>query len=247
MGCLNERLSPFLNNRWLVFVAAMWIQSCSGIGYLFGSISPTIKSSLNYNQRQVARLGVAKDLGDSVGFLAGSLSEICRSGLLFSLVQFRILLDMVGFGLSSRAAALFCRCGLWVSCFLLSKFSSKFSLLIHRLAIGSGPSTCFSGLMLFSLMWSGIIDNISVFIWFCDYDEFDQLSALYFVFSWIVRIMKFLERICSCIIIAINAGFCPAKKTLIFIVSERLRLLIQLLYGNSFDIKHCTFLLIWSF
>lgn len=76
MGCLNERLSPFLNNRWLVFVAAMWIQSCSGIGYLFGSISPTIKSSLNNNQRQVARLRVAKDLGDSVGFLAGSLSEI---------------------------------------------------------------------------------------------------------------------------------------------------------------------------
>ncbi|GKE43250.1 protein nuclear fusion defective 4, partial [Tanacetum coccineum] len=44
--------------------------------YLFGSISPVIKSSLNYNQKQVARLGVAKDLGDSVGFLAGSMSEI---------------------------------------------------------------------------------------------------------------------------------------------------------------------------
>ncbi|KAL0331849.1 UNVERIFIED_CONTAM: hypothetical protein Scaly_2086400 [Sesamum calycinum] len=76
MGCLSERFSSFFNNRWLVFVAAMWIQSCAGIGYLFGSISPTIKTSLNYNQRQVARLGVAKDLGDSVGFLAASFSEI---------------------------------------------------------------------------------------------------------------------------------------------------------------------------
>ncbi|KAL0381831.1 UNVERIFIED_CONTAM: hypothetical protein Sangu_0247400 [Sesamum angustifolium] len=91
MGCLNQRLSSFFNNRWLVFVAAMWIQSCAGIGYLFGSISPAIKTSLNYNQRQVARLGVAKDLGDSVGFLAGSLSEICRCGLLFLSVSFRIL------------------------------------------------------------------------------------------------------------------------------------------------------------
>lgn len=35
-----------------------------------------IKSSLNYNQKQIARLGVAKDLGDSVGFLAGSLCEV---------------------------------------------------------------------------------------------------------------------------------------------------------------------------
>lgn len=54
----------------------MWIQSCAGVGYVFGSISPAIKSSLNYNQQQVARLGVAKDLGDSVGFLAGTLCEI---------------------------------------------------------------------------------------------------------------------------------------------------------------------------
>ncbi|EFH58416.1 hypothetical protein ARALYDRAFT_896048 [Arabidopsis lyrata subsp. lyrata] len=60
----RERVKSFINNRWLVFVAAMWIQSCAGIGYLFGSISPVIKSSLNYNQKQLSRLGVAKDLGD---------------------------------------------------------------------------------------------------------------------------------------------------------------------------------------
>lgn len=35
-----------------------------------------IKSSLGYNQRQVAGLGVAKDLGDSVGFLAGTLCAL---------------------------------------------------------------------------------------------------------------------------------------------------------------------------
>lgn len=76
MGRLQERFRSFINNRWLVFVAAMWIQSWAGIGYLFGSISPVIKRSLNYNQRQLAFLGVAKDLGDSVGFLAGTLCEI---------------------------------------------------------------------------------------------------------------------------------------------------------------------------
>ncbi|GFP81578.1 hypothetical protein PHJA_000301100 [Phtheirospermum japonicum] len=90
----------------------MWIQSCAGIRYLFGSISPTIKSSLNYNQRQIARLGVAKDLGDCVGFSAGSLSEILPlwGALLVGAIQ--ILLGMVGFGLSSRAEPLFCHYGL---------------------------------------------------------------------------------------------------------------------------------------
>ena len=76
MGKLAERLRAFCRNRWLVLVAAMWVQSMAGIGYLFGSISPVIKAALGYNQRQVAALGVAKDLGDSVGFLAGTLCAV---------------------------------------------------------------------------------------------------------------------------------------------------------------------------
>lgn len=95
MVYLKESFSYFLNNRWLVFVAAMWIQTCAGIGYLFGSISPVIKTSLNYNQKQIARLGVAKDLGDSVGFLAATLSEILPlwAALLVGAVQ-----NFIGYG-----------------------------------------------------------------------------------------------------------------------------------------------------
>ncbi|KAJ6754479.1 putative NODULIN-LIKE PROTEIN [Salix purpurea] len=95
----------------------MWIQSCAGIGYLFGSISPVIKSSLNYNQRQLASLGVAKDLGDSVGFLAGSLSEILPlwGALLVGAVQ-----NLVGYGwvwlvVTGRAPVM----PLWAMCILI--------------------------------------------------------------------------------------------------------------------------------
>ena len=95
MGRLKERVQAFVNNRWLVFVAAMWIQSCAGVGYIFGSISPVIKSSLNYNQRQLSKLGVAKDLGDNVGFLAGSLSEILP---LWSALLVGALQNLVGYG-----------------------------------------------------------------------------------------------------------------------------------------------------
>lgn len=114
---LREKLGAFITNRWLVFVAAMWIQSVAGVGYLFGSISPVIKSSLNYNQKQVARLGVAKDLGDSVGFLAGSLCEVLPlwGALLVGAFQ-----NFVGYGwvwlvVTGRAPVL----PLWAMCILI--------------------------------------------------------------------------------------------------------------------------------
>jgi hypothetical protein len=74
MGKLAERLRTFSRNRWLVLVAAMWVQSMAGIGYLFGAISPVLKATLGYDQRQLAALAVAKNLGGYVGVVAGTLS-----------------------------------------------------------------------------------------------------------------------------------------------------------------------------
>ncbi|KAJ7945693.1 Protein NUCLEAR FUSION DEFECTIVE 4-like [Quillaja saponaria] len=93
---LPIKVKAFINNRWLVFVCAMWVQSCAGIGYLFGSISPVIKSSLGYNQRQVALLGVAKDLGDSIGFAAGSLCDVLP---IWGLLLIGVIQNFVGYGL----------------------------------------------------------------------------------------------------------------------------------------------------
>lgn len=93
---LHDRFEAFFNDRWLVFVCAMWIQSCAGIGYLFGSISPVIKSTMGYNQRQVAILGVAKDLGDSIGFVPGSLCEIFP---IWAVSLIGVVQNFVGYGL----------------------------------------------------------------------------------------------------------------------------------------------------
>ncbi|GMN57500.1 hypothetical protein TIFTF001_026607 [Ficus carica] len=117
MGRLQERVRGLLSNRWLVFVAAMWLQSVAGIGYLFGSMSPVIKSSLNYNQKQVARLGVAKDLGDSVGFFAGSLCELLP---LWAALLVGALKNLIGYGwvwliVTGRAPVL----PLWAMCVLI--------------------------------------------------------------------------------------------------------------------------------
>ncbi|GMY15132.1 protein NUCLEAR FUSION DEFECTIVE 4-like isoform X1 [Fagus crenata] len=92
----HEKFRALINNRWLVFVSAMWVQAFAGIGYLFGSISPVIKSAMGYNQRQVAFLGVAKDLGDSIGFLAGSLCEVLP---IWVILLIGVVQNFVGYGL----------------------------------------------------------------------------------------------------------------------------------------------------
>ena len=100
----------------------MRLQLTARIGYLFGSISLVIKSSLNYNQKQIATLGVAKDLGDSIGFFAGSLSEILP---LWAALLVGALKNLIGYGwvwliVTGRAPVL----PLWAisNCFALIKY-----------------------------------------------------------------------------------------------------------------------------
>ncbi|KAK1295452.1 hypothetical protein QJS10_CPA16g00927 [Acorus calamus] len=112
-----SRFGGFFNNRWFVFVGAIWVQACAGLGYVFGSISPVIKSSLKYNQRQIASLGVAKDLGDSIGFVAGSLSEYLP---MWALLFIGAIQNFVGYGMiwlivSGRMPEL----PLWAMCILV--------------------------------------------------------------------------------------------------------------------------------
>jgi len=78
-----------------VLVAAMWLQACAGIGYMFGAISPVLKTSLGYNQKQINRLGVAKDIGDSVGLLAGFLCDVLPT---WALILLGALQNFLGYG-----------------------------------------------------------------------------------------------------------------------------------------------------
>ncbi|KAL3694391.1 hypothetical protein R1sor_008042 [Riccia sorocarpa] len=82
-------------NRWLVLAASILTQACSGVGYAFGGYSPIIKSALGYNQNQISRLGVAKDIGDNVGLLAGTLCDYIPAWGLF---VFGAILNLLGYG-----------------------------------------------------------------------------------------------------------------------------------------------------
>ncbi|KAI9079673.1 hypothetical protein K1719_038294 [Acacia pycnantha] len=76
MERMSEKWKGLMRERWVVFVCSMWVQSFAGMAYMFGAISPAIKATMGYNQKQLAVLAVAKDLGDNIGFVAGKLSQV---------------------------------------------------------------------------------------------------------------------------------------------------------------------------
>lgn len=71
----ENRISTRTVLKWLGFVTAIWVQSISGNNYTFANYSSDLKRVMNYSQVELNGLGVAKDIGKSVGLLAGYLSE----------------------------------------------------------------------------------------------------------------------------------------------------------------------------
>lgn len=68
---------------WLGLVAAVCIQVLAGNAYNFPLYSSRLKKTLGYNQLQLSNLGVANDIGENVGLLAGLLcNKIPPWGLL---------------------------------------------------------------------------------------------------------------------------------------------------------------------
>ncbi|XP_015870752.3 protein NUCLEAR FUSION DEFECTIVE 4 [Ziziphus jujuba] len=56
---------------WVGLAAAVWVQIAAGNAYNFPLYSTLLKSVLGFNQQQVTLLGVANDIGESVGILPG--------------------------------------------------------------------------------------------------------------------------------------------------------------------------------
>ena len=63
--------SPAKVAPWLGFAAAVWIQIASGNAYNFPLYSHKMKVVLKYSQGRLNNLGVANDVGENVGLLAG--------------------------------------------------------------------------------------------------------------------------------------------------------------------------------
>lgn len=83
--------------KWFGLAAAMWVQASAGNAYMFAFYSSKLKTVLHYNQLQVNNLGVAKDLGENVGLLAGFL---CNKLPPWTLLSIGALTGFLGYGVT---------------------------------------------------------------------------------------------------------------------------------------------------
>ncbi|CAM6104691.1 unnamed protein product [Calypogeia fissa] len=68
-------MSRLAKSRWLVIVAAIWIQCSGGVNYSFGIYSQTVKDTFNYDQTHLDTLATWKDLGANIGVVSGLVFE----------------------------------------------------------------------------------------------------------------------------------------------------------------------------
>ncbi|KAJ1267937.1 hypothetical protein BS78_07G097200 [Paspalum vaginatum] len=73
MASGNVKVKVGTRPPWVGLAAAVWVQMAAGNAYTFPLYSPALKSVLGYDQRQLAMLGVANDVGENFGVIAGVL------------------------------------------------------------------------------------------------------------------------------------------------------------------------------
>ncbi|MCO5585707.1 hypothetical protein L7F22_039643 [Adiantum nelumboides] len=78
-------------SRWTVLVAACWVEATSGLTYVFSTYSGDLKTELDYDQRHINKLAVAKDLGDHIGLAAGFLCRLLPTWVILLIGSFLIL------------------------------------------------------------------------------------------------------------------------------------------------------------
>lgn len=98
---MAEVMPAVLARKWLGFGGSIWVQAFAGNTYAFPNYSPTLKKIMQYNQLQLNNLGVAKDLGENVGLIAGLVCDKLPPWALLSIGAFN---GLVGYGVLWLAA-----------------------------------------------------------------------------------------------------------------------------------------------
>ncbi|KAG6780352.1 hypothetical protein POTOM_013206 [Populus tomentosa] len=80
---------------WVGLAAAVWVLMAAGNGYNFPLYSPSLKSVLGFNQQQLTILGVANDIGESVGLLPG---VVCNKFPPWALLSVGVVFCFLGYG-----------------------------------------------------------------------------------------------------------------------------------------------------
>ncbi|CAI0377597.1 unnamed protein product [Linum tenue] len=80
---------------WVGLAAAVWVEVAAGNGYTFPLYSPALKAVMGLNQQQITILGVANDIGESVGLLPGIA---CNKFPPWAVLSVGVVMCFLGYG-----------------------------------------------------------------------------------------------------------------------------------------------------
>ncbi|PON49024.1 Nodulin-like [Parasponia andersonii] len=86
--------SQVLFGRWFMFYASLLIMSVAGSTYIFGLYSTDVKTTMECEQTALNLLSFSKDVGATVGILAGLLNEVMPPWVVLSA---GVVLNMFGY------------------------------------------------------------------------------------------------------------------------------------------------------
>ncbi|KAM1412883.1 hypothetical protein FF1_025208 [Malus domestica] len=112
---------------WVGLGAAVWVQIASGNSYNFPLYSPLLKSVLGLSQQQLTILGVASDVGESLGFLPGIA---CNKFPPWAVLLVGCVLCFLGYGVIwlvvSGTIGSFPFVALWITLFIAANSNAWF-------------------------------------------------------------------------------------------------------------------------
>lgn len=91
----RTRAASSVVQKWMSFVAAIWIMAISGTNFDFSIYSSDLKTVLNIDQIQLNNLAVASDIGKLMGWVSGLACMVLPT---WAVLGIAVLLGLVGYG-----------------------------------------------------------------------------------------------------------------------------------------------------
>lgn len=137
----RARVSSLVVQKWMSFVAAIWIMAISGTNFDFSIYSSDLKTVLNLNQIQLNNLAVASDIGKLMGWLSGIA---CMFLPTWGVLAIAVSLGFVGYGVQWLAVTGIIHqlpyFAMYILCMLAGNSICWLNTVCFRVAISNFPS-----------------------------------------------------------------------------------------------------------
>lgn len=127
--------------KWMSFIAAIWIMAISGTNFDFSIYSSDLKGVLNINQIELNNLAEASDLGKLLGWVAGIACTVLPT---WAVLGIAVLLGFIGYGVQWLVVGGMIQPlpypVMYMLCFIAGNSICWFNTVCFKVAISNFPS-----------------------------------------------------------------------------------------------------------